>query len=174
MLSTRFSKTVKLKDNSKVILSKYKEDDFKKLVEMYRSLSEEALRWTRPVDNEETIRKLSKSKNLILVAKYKNRIVGHCMLDIYQHSTGKGIASLIINLHQDFHNKNLGSEMIEAIIMLAKNVGLHRIELDVVAEHKMAIHVYEKIGFKCEGIKKESHYGIDGKYHDKLIIGLLL
>lgn len=167
-------KTVRLKDGSQACISKYQEADFEKLVEMYASLSKEALRWTRPPYNEETIRKLSKDKNLILVAKYGNRIIGHCMLDVYQHSTGKGISSLIINVHQDFQNKGLGTAMIETIIDWAKSKGMHRIELSVVAEQKMAVHVYEKVGFRIEGVQREAYYGEDGKYHDKVIMGLLL
>lgn len=64
--------------------------------------------------------------------------------------------------------------MIEIIISWAKGKGMHRIELSVATEHKMAIHVYQKMGFKVEGIQKEAYYGSDGKYHDKVIMGLLL
>ena len=167
-------KAVRLKDGSYVCISKYQEADFEKLVEMYASLSKEALRWTRPPYNEETIRKLSKDRNLILVAKYGKRIIGHCMLDVYKHSTGKGISFLIINVHQDFQNKGLGTAMIETIIDWAKSKGMHRIELSVAAEHKMAIRVYEKVWFRIEGIQKEAYYGKDEKYHDKVIMGLLL
>lgn len=168
------NKVVRLKDGSNIDILRYREEDFKKIVDMYSSFSDEALRWTRPPYNEETIKKLSKDENLILVAKHENRIVGHCMLDVHQHSTGKGISSLIINLHQDFQNKGLGTAIIKMIVDWARSEGIHRIELGVVAEYKMAIHVYEKLGFRTEGILREAHYGIDGKYHDKLIMGLFL
>ena len=167
-------KVVGLKYGTNVGILKYREEHFMKIVEMYSSFSDEALRWTRPPYNEETIKRLSKDENLILVAKHENRIVGHCMLDVHQHSTGKGIFSLIINLHQDFQNKGLGTAMIKMIVDWARSEGIHRIELGVVAEYKMAIHVYEKAGFRTEGVLREAHYGLDGKYHDKLIMGLLL
>ncbi len=167
-------KVVRLKDGSNVVILKYREEDLKKIVDMYSSFSDEALRWTRPPYNEETIKKLSKDENLILVAKHENRVVGPCMLDVHQHSTGKGISSLIVNLHQDFQNKGLGTTMIKMLAEWARIEGIHRIELSVIAEHKMAIHVYEKLGFRTEGILREAHYGLDGKYHDKLIMGLLL
>jgi RimJ/RimL family protein N-acetyltransferase len=173
MLSERRDTSVKLTDGSSVIISKYQEEIFRDLVEMYGSLSEEALRWMRPT-NEETLKKLCSSKNMILIAKHENRIIGHCMLDVYQHFTGKGISSLIVNVHQDFQNKGLGTMMIRVIIDWARSEGMRRIELGVVVEHKMAIHVYEKLGFRTEGILREAHYGMDGKYHDKLIMGLLL
>jgi RimJ/RimL family protein N-acetyltransferase len=141
---------------------------------MYTSLSDAALRWTRPPYNKETIRKLSNDENLILVARYHDRIIGHCILDVYQHSTGKGIASLIINLHQDFQNKGLGTAMVKRIVDWAQQKGIHRIELAVVAEHEIALNMYEKVGFTTEGIQKEAYYGVDGKYHDKVMMGLLV
>ena len=55
-----------LKNGLSIFVSKYIKEDFEKLVEMYASLSKEALRWTRPPYNKETIKKLSKDKNLIL------------------------------------------------------------------------------------------------------------
>ena len=36
------------------------------------------------------------------------------------------------------------------------NYGLHRIELDVLADNKRAQHVYEKCGFVREGIKRQA------------------
>lgn len=62
----RKDKTVMLKNGLSIFVSKYIKEDFEKLVEMYASLSKEALRWTRPPYNKETIKKLSKDKNLIL------------------------------------------------------------------------------------------------------------
>ena len=81
---------------------------------------------------------------------------------------------MFINVHQDLQNKGLGTAMIKMIVDWARSEGIHRIELGVVAEHEMVIHVYEKLGYRTEGLLREAHYGLDGKYHDRLIMGLLL
>jgi RimJ/RimL family protein N-acetyltransferase len=43
-----------------------------------------------------------------------------------------------------------------------------------VADNRRAIKVYEKVGFKKEGIARETFYGDDHRYHDEVEMGLLL
>ena len=52
------------------------------------------------------------------------------------------------------------------------NYGLHRIELDVLADNKRAQHVYEKCGFIKEGIKKQAAFK-NGEYRDMYIYSLI-
>src|SRR5581483_3020682 len=52
------------------------------------------------------------------------------------------------------------------------HLNLHRVELSVDAENARAIHVYEKLGFVREGMRREQHYD-GGRYHDELIMGVL-
>ncbi|MET9063879.1 GNAT family N-acetyltransferase [Streptosporangium sandarakinum] len=49
---------------------------------------------------------------------------------------------------------------------------LHRISLTAVAENEAARRVYEKVGFVEEGRMREA-FRRDGKWHDKVIMGLL-
>lgn len=64
--------------------------------------------------------------------------------------------------------------MLRRLIELAKKEGLHRIGLQVVVDNKHAIHLYQKMGFKVEGVMKDAYFGEDGKHHDMLVMGLLL
>jgi len=56
----------------------------------------------------------------------------------------------------------------------ARRRGFHRISLRVVAENAAAIRVYEKAGFKHEGTMKDAYFGDDEKYHDNLIMSIIL
>jgi RimJ/RimL family protein N-acetyltransferase len=51
-------------------------------------------------------------------------------------------------------------------------MNLHRIELDVYAENARARHVYEKIGFRLEGCRRDAIFKY-GRYHDLLVMALL-
>ncbi|SDW71287.1 Acetyltransferase (GNAT) family protein [Marininema mesophilum] len=51
-------------------------------------------------------------------------------------------------------------------------LNLHRVELDVFSYNERAIHVYEKLGFKKEGILRESLF-YDHQYHDSIIMSML-
>jgi RimJ/RimL family protein N-acetyltransferase len=53
-----------------------------------------------------------------------------------------------------------------------EQMNLHRIELDVYADNVRAIRVYEKVGFKHEGTRRQALYKY-GAYHDVLLMGLL-
>jgi RimJ/RimL family protein N-acetyltransferase len=46
--------------------------------------------------------------------------------------------------------------------------------MHVVADNNPAIHLYEKFGFNVEGIMSDSYFGDDGRYHDEIVIGLVL
>ncbi len=64
--------------------------------------------------------------------------------------------------------------MTKKLLLLAKKEKMHKIELDVIADNKNAIHLYENFGFQIEGVSKDSFYGSDGKYHDMVHMGLIL
>jgi RimJ/RimL family protein N-acetyltransferase len=51
-------------------------------------------------------------------------------------------------------------------------MNLHRIELFVYAENARAQHVYEKVGFRVEGRRREALWKF-GRYHDVIVMGLL-
>jgi RimJ/RimL family protein N-acetyltransferase len=64
--------------------------------------------------------------------------------------------------------------MMSQLIALARTEGLHRIGLSVIADNTLAVHLYEKFGFKNEGLKKDAYFGEDGKYHDELMMSLII
>jgi len=109
-----------------------------------------------------------------MVALDGDRIVGHAQISKFAHPRRRGTADILIYLHQDFHGVGLGSAMMARLLELARRDGLHRLNLEVVAENRAAVRLYEKFGFKVEGVKKEAYLGEDGMYHDELVMGLIL
>ena len=56
-------------------------------------------------------------------------------------------------------NQGIGSFAIKKILQHAfLNMNLHRVELTVLSDNDRARHVYEKCGFKKEGIKRKSNF----------------
>ena len=167
---------VKLKDGRIVLIREFRIEDKESLIEMYESLSDEAVHWGMPPYSRERIeRRLDNIQNLIaLVAIYNGKIVGDAHIFKFPQSRRKGTCDLAIYLHQDFHNVGLGTAMLTELIELAKKEKLHRISLSVVADSKLAVHLYQKLGFKIEGVMKDAYFGEDGKYHDEIVMGLIL
>ncbi len=84
------------------------------------------------------------------------------------------IGELIIYLRQDCINLGLGTEMVRAALSLAREKGLHRVQLSVIDGNQGAIHVYEKAGFKMEGAMIDAYRGVDGRYHNSIEMGVIL
>jgi aminoglycoside 6'-N-acetyltransferase len=65
----------------------------------------------------------------------------------------------------------------DALRTLARHLiderGHHRIEIDPAADNAAAIHAYEKVGFKPVGTLRQSERGLDGTWHDGLMMDLL-
>jgi RimJ/RimL family protein N-acetyltransferase len=171
------SASTKLKDGRSVLIREFRREDKEKFIEMYEGLSAETVRWAMPPYNRERLEKgwLSNSQNLIsIVAFHDDKIVGHAQIFKFPNPRLRATGDLVVYLHQDFHNVGLGSAMLSKLIDLAKKDGMHRIGLTVVRDNKPAIHLYRKFGFKTEGVKRDAYFGEDGKYHDELVMGLIL
>ncbi|MBT2738382.1 GNAT family N-acetyltransferase [Bacillus sp. ISL-7] len=69
--------------------------------------------------------------------------------------------------------KGLGTDALRTLIKFAfDELNLHRVSLVVFSYNTNAIKAYEKIGFKTEGILKESLYKA-GRYHDKILMAVV-
>lgn len=169
--------TATLKDGRVVLIREFRMEDKEKLIEMYESLSAEAVRWGMPPYTRENIEKnwLSRLQHFIpLVALHGEKIVGHAQIFSFPHPRRKGTGDLAMYLHQGFHNVGLGSIMLTELLRSAREEGMHRINLHVIADNEIAVHLYEKFGFKIEGVLRDSYYGEDERYHDELVMGLIL
>ena len=169
--------TATLKDDRIVRIRKFLMSDKQKLFEMYESLSTEAVRWGMPPYTRDRLERgwLSNLQNLIpVVAFCGDKMVGHAQVFKLPHPRRKGTSDLAMYLHQDFHNVGLGTAILAELLKLARTEELHRIGLHVVADNKIAVHLYEKFGFKVEGVLRDSYFGEDGKYHDEIAMGLIL
>lgn len=75
--------------------------------------------------------------------------------------------------NSDNRNRGIGTFAVSEILKHAfDDMNLNRVELEVLSSNSRAIHLYEKIGFVKEGIKKEAAYK-NGFYADVLFMGLL-
>lgn len=75
----------------------------------------------------------------------------------YEHDAGKGYGTEAMRLMVDYGFKQLN---------------LHRISLGVYAFNPRAIHVYEKLGFKREGVLRDSLLW-EGEYIDEITMSIL-
>jgi diamine N-acetyltransferase len=69
--------------------------------------------------------------------------------------------------------QGLGSDAVGALVNHAfANLGLHRIELEVLSDNEPARRCYVRLGFVDEGVRREARY-IDGRFHDLVTMRIL-
>jgi len=72
-----------------------------------------------------------------------------------------------------FWNRGYGSKATRAALRFAfHTLNLHRVELEVFDFNPRARHVYEKVGFRLEGTRREAIFQ-DGAYHDEHVMAIL-
>jgi len=172
---SRTNKAATLKDGREIILTLYRLEDKEALVPMYAGMSPEALKWGMPPYDRARIERWTSdlTNNINLIARSEERVVGHLYMFRTPYERRKGVADLLIYIHQDFQDLGLGTRMMGKAIEIAKERGFHRLGLTVVADNERAINVYEKVGFKREGIARKTFYGDDIRSHNKVKWGLL-
>lgn len=114
----------------------------------------------------------SSRADFLIFSKELNKIVGEVSINEINRNNRSANIRVMVFRKEDF-NKGYGSEA----IVLALHYGfgmfnLHRIELDVFDFNERAIHVYEKLGFKKEGIKRDGLY-FNYKYCNAIIMSIL-
>jgi aminoglycoside 6'-N-acetyltransferase len=70
--------------------------------------------------------------------------------------------------------QSLGADAIRTLARhLFEERGHHRITIDPAATNERAIRSYERVGFKRVGIMRRYERGVDGEWHDGLLLDLL-
>ena len=100
-------------------------------------------------------------------------IVGY--LDIYRYLMPKvsHAAFLEIGIRESHQGLGLGTKLIHESELWAKSVGIKRIWFYVVADNISAISLYLKLGYRFEGLRRDS-YLLDGKFSDEYIMAKIL
>lgn len=93
---------------------------------------------------------LKNNEMLFLVAEENDIIIGNCGV---RNIVGEGEITNVV-IKKDFRNQGLGLIMLEELLIQGRKIGIESFTLEVREGNKAAIHVYEKLGFLIEGIRK--------------------
>jgi RimJ/RimL family protein N-acetyltransferase len=106
------------------------------------------------------------------VALCDGRVIGWCDIIPMSLSSHAHSATLGMGLLAEYRGRGFGRALIEASLNDARRLGLVRVELTVHADNVRAIALYERVGFKVEGIKKDAVL-IDSEYKDIVMMALV-
>jgi RimJ/RimL family protein N-acetyltransferase len=151
-------------------------DDIDSFVALLVAVAQEG-RWIgteAPVDVEaraERLRLRLADGDVLLVLEDDGRHVGNADL----HRThAAGVVSLGMAIVADARGRGGGRVLIEALIARARDLGCHKLELEVWPDNERAIALYEKYGFEVEGLRRDHYRRRDGTLRSSLLMALLL
>ncbi|MEM1373081.1 MAG: GNAT family protein [Pseudomonadota bacterium] len=106
------------------------------------------------------------------VMEHEGRCIGSIRLHQINWADKRGYLALGI-LDETKLGIGLGSEAMEAVVRFALGpLGLHRLTVRALAFNERAIAAYEKVGFRREGLERQSAL-IGSEWHDDVILGLI-
>jgi diamine N-acetyltransferase len=103
---------------------------------------------------------------------FKNELrVGYFRLSNY-YSENKNIY-IGADISEEFSGKGIATESYKKFIpFVFEKYNLNKISLEVLSTNKRAIHLYKKLGFKLEGIKREEVLKKE-KFVDSILMSIL-
>jgi putative acetyltransferase len=104
--------------------------------------------------------------NYVLVAVAGDEIVGHAGLHGTDNPRRAHAWHLGMSVRDDWHNRRVGTRLMEALVDLADNwLNVLRIELTVYVDNAHALRLYRNFGFEIEGTLRA--YSLrEGRYTD--------
>ena len=106
---------------------------------------------------------------LTFVLEDNKKLVGYVFGNIFTANRKKHCMNLAIAILQEYTGKGYGTKLMNTIEKYAINNGITRLELEVSEKNKIAISLYQKIGFEVEGVKRNA-FLVNGKYEDEILM----
>jgi ribosomal protein S18 acetylase RimI-like enzyme len=107
-----------------------------------------------------------------VVAKAQARVVGFCDIQPGWPETKRHCGSLGMGVLPAFRGQGLGRRLLESCLALARQAGITRVELEVRSNNEQALHLYRRLGFELEGIKRRG-LRVDDEYQETTAMALL-
>lgn len=164
-----------------MIIRPIKTDDSRSFLDMLKQLDRETSfmmlepgeRTTTVENMEENIKNMGSSDSLTLILEDEERIAGFLSASRGTAARIRHRAYIVIGILKDYRGKGLGEKLFQELERWTKEHHITRLELTVMTHNEGAIRLYEKMGFKIEGMKEKSLL-VNGTYVDEYYMGKVL
>src|SRR5439155_22352684 len=152
------------------------EQDVPRLIQLINRLAlEAALLFVMPMDPETGAEELSQflwatagsGNNAMLVAEAAGALVGLATATGGAHPAKRGAVEIGSGVLDEHQGRGIGTTLMAALEAWARDAGIHRLQLPVVATNAPAIALYRKCGFVIDGVLRElvNLYGRTAEQH---------
>lgn len=112
-------------------------------------------------------RMIDSDRELMLVAIIDGKHIGNCsLMGIGDYKRYRHRCDIAIALYQEYCGRGIGKMMLEVVLGIAKKLGYEQAELEVIADNKNAVTLYEKLGFEKYGHFPDNVKYENGRYAD--------
>ncbi len=120
-------------------------------------------RWSEGLDTPHV-------RHVVVEAEATSQLLGHGAV----HLESYGVAELGMLLAAEARGRGIGGRLLDALLDAARDLGAHKVALQLWAHNEPALRLYLSRGFTIEG-RLRAHYPRDsGQVWDALIMGLHL
>ncbi|EGT3600711.1 GNAT family N-acetyltransferase [Clostridium perfringens] len=127
-------------------------------------------------EEEELIKEkiINRGKNQYwYIAEENGKVIGLGILMNHGNLRKKHVGVITLMVNSDYQNKGVGSLLMDKLINLSESLNIIRLELCVFRDNYKAINLYNKFGFKEEGIKVKSALK-NGEYIDEVMMARII
>jgi len=87
-------------------------------------------------------------KYTVVVAEWDGQVVGFASLSKWSDRCAyTDTAELSVYVRQDFRGKGIGKKLIEDIVMIGENIGIHSVLARITEGNSHSIYLHESVGF---------------------------
>jgi RimJ/RimL family protein N-acetyltransferase len=171
----KFSKTIKLKDDSTVVIRPLSKQDGPALLSFFAEVPEnDRLFLKEDVTKKEVIDKwineLDYDKVLPLVAEKDSRIIGDATLHYNKYRWQQHMAEIRCVIARDFQQMGLATSLMRELLTFAQQKDVSKIRANIMDTQKSARRAFQRLGFKKEAELKGFLVDMEGKPHDLILM----
>jgi RimJ/RimL family protein N-acetyltransferase len=105
----------------------------------------------------------------VLVAEADGRVVARLSLARDPHPASAHVADLGLMVAADHRRRGIGTALLQAAVAWARDADVRKLELHVFPHNEPALTLYERFGFRREGVRK-SHYRRGDRFLDAVLM----
>lgn len=109
----------------------------------------------------------------ILAAFSDGEWIGYAMALGGELRIDRHTALVVVEVVQSMQRKGVATALLQSLELWARQSGIHRLELSVLASNEAAINLYFKLGYEREGVRREARF-IGNRLVDEWMMAKLL
>jgi RimJ/RimL family protein N-acetyltransferase len=119
-------------------------------------LLEPGERRTTVAEQRSQIVQMAAAGSITFVAERDDQLVGYVAAERGMYRRNRHSAYVVVGILHAFTGQGIGARLFAAVDQWARAENVHRLELTVMIHNHRAVRLYEKMGFRVEGIRQHA------------------